>query len=96
MQNWLLNLGRVLLWFLVSHTTHTKLHHTHILCIQRERERERERVKPSSQYDASRCKAPHAMQRHAKICQHGDITLCGISSYCDKSYDVAQNRKSLF
>ena len=34
-----------------------------------------------------------AMRRHAKICQHGDKTLHGISSYCDKSYDVAQNRK---
>ena len=34
-----------------------------------------------------------AMRGHAKICQHGDITLRGISSYCDKSYDVAQNRK---
>ena len=34
-----------------------------------------------------------AMRRHAKICQHGDITLHGISSYCNKSYNVAQNRK---
>ena len=34
-----------------------------------------------------------AMRRHAKICQHGDITLRSISSCCNKSYDVAQNRK---
>ena len=37
-----------------------------------------------------------AMRRHAKICQYGDITLRGISSYCDKSYDVAQNRKKVY
>ena len=34
-----------------------------------------------------------AMRRHAKTCQHGDIILHGISSYCDKLYDIAQNRK---
>ena len=34
-----------------------------------------------------------AMRCHAKTCQHGNIILHGISSYCDKSYDVAQNRK---
>ena len=36
------------------------------------------------------------MQHHAKICLHGDITLRGISSYCDKSYNVAQNRKKVY
>ena len=36
------------------------------------------------------------MRHHVKICQHGDITLRGISSYCDKSYDVAQNRKKVY
>ena len=34
-----------------------------------------------------------AMRHHAKTCQHGDITSHGISSYCDKPYDVAQNRE---
>ena len=34
-----------------------------------------------------------AMRRPAKTCQHGDITLHGISSYCDMSYNFAQNRK---
>ena len=33
---------------------------------------------------------------HAKTYQHSNITLHGISSYCDKSYDLAQNLKSLF
>ena len=37
-----------------------------------------------------------AMRHHAKNCQHGNITLRGISSYCDKSYDVAQNRKKVY
>ena len=37
-----------------------------------------------------------AMWRHTKTCKHGDITLYGISSYCNKSYNVAQNCKKVY
>ena len=51
------------------------------------------RVKPSSQYVQVVARPHNVMWHHAKTCQHGNITSHGISSYCDKSYDVAQNRE---